>query len=261
MLRLSPVRVKGGAAWEHPPFWTGGRSPYEWGNVMKVGFGDFYPPGPGGARDNLRFLFLERVRVNCPAVLRELREIVATSQRFKLTSHREALTTWSEKNGLSDSWAIDVAIETLAYWQGHAGDFWVYPNAGKGYLSPFDEEVRLSWDPTVETWTDFNRRARAALEGYRTRTKDIAKRDGFQPVPRRNLEHLDWLVSWQVKKLSRPEIADRANVTPDAVKKATKRLAKEMGLKTLRRGPQFGSGLVSVRSSYILGRSPDMVER
>ena len=41
---------------------------------MKVGFGDYYPPGPGGAEDYLRMAFLECVRVNCPAVLRELRE-------------------------------------------------------------------------------------------------------------------------------------------------------------------------------------------
>ncbi len=152
------------------------------GNDMKVGFGDCYAPGPGGAQDHLRFLFLERVRVQCPAMLRELQENLKV----------------------------------------HDGD--------KGYLSPFDDEVRLSWDPTVETESAFSKRARRSLAEYRARTKHIAEQAGFQPVPRRSIEHLDWLVSWQAKKLSRREIADRANVSQDAVKKATKRLAKEMGL-------------------------------
>ena len=124
------------------------------GNDMKVGFGDCYAPGPGGAQDHLRFLFLERVRVNCPAVLRELRQRAAEVPADDETI-REVLTAWGEKYGLSDPWITDVAIETLKY--GHAGNSWVYPNADKGYLSPFDEEVRLSWDPTVETWTAWQR--------------------------------------------------------------------------------------------------------
>ena len=203
---------------------------------MKVGFGAY--DAPGGAQDHLRFLFLERVRVNCPAVLRELRQRAAEVPADDETI-REVLTAWGEKYGLSDPWITDVAIETLKY--GHAGNSWVYPNADKGYLSPFDEEVRLSWDPTVETWTAFDRRTRAALEDYRTRTEAKAKQAGFQPHPeRRNLEHFDWLVQWQVDKLGRKEIAQRANVSEDAVKKAVKRLANEMGL-TLRLGSQFAS--------------------
>ena len=211
---------------------------------MKVGFGDYYPPGPGGAEDYLRMAFLERVRVNCPAVLRELRENFLP--RYALVADatageqvRPVLTRWAKKIGLSDAWAIDVAIETLEYWHSHAaaGDFWVYPNVGEGYLSPFDDDVRLLWDPTVEPEGDFTNRARRSLAEYRARIKDIAKRAGFRRTPeRRNPQHLDWLVWWQVEKLGRKEIAERANVSQDAVKKALKPLAKEMGLLTFRRG-------------------------
>ena len=41
---------------------------------------------------------------------------------------------------------------------------------------------------------------------------------------------------WQVEKLSRRRIAERANVSQDAVEKALKPLAKEMGLLSFRRG-------------------------
>ena len=84
--------------------------------------------------------------------------------------------------------------------------------------------------PYGRTESAFSKRARRSLAEYRARTKHIAEQAGFQPVPRRSIEHLDWLVSGQAKKLSRREIADRANVSQAAVKKATKRLAKEMGL-------------------------------
>lgn len=214
---------------------------------MKVGFGDYYPPGPGGAQDYLRMAFLECVRVNCPAVLRELREnflptyeTIADDEGITAGEHaREALKTWGRKFGLGDAWIIDVAIETLDYWHSHpgAGDFWAYPNAGEGPLSPFEDEVKLLWDPSVEPEGEFTKRARRSLAEYRARIKDSAKRAGFRRAPeRRNPEHLDWLVWWQVEKLPRRRIAERAKVSQDAVEKALKPLAKEMGLLTFRRG-------------------------
>ena len=101
------------------------------GNDMKVGFGDCYAPGPGGAQDHLRFLFLERVRVQCPAMLRELQENLKV----------------------------------------HDGD--------KGYLSPFDDEVRLSWDPTVETESAFSKRARGASRNTGREPNTLPNKPGF----------------------------------------------------------------------------------
>lgn len=95
------------------------------------------------------------------------------------------------------------------------------------------------WDPRMYTWNEFEKKLDAAFEKYkklyRARTENFMRENGYvEGKEKRNLEHFDWLVRYQIQGWGIGEIADyySANgkiITEDTISKALRNTANLVG--------------------------------
>ncbi|SNX52985.1 hypothetical protein [Thermoanaerobacterium sp. RBIITD] len=111
-------------------------------------------------------------------------------------------------------------------------------------LMPWHETSNLYWDPTLETWEDFNKKIDALFnrykELYKKRTEEFLRQNNFvKGKEKRKDEHFKWLVLYQVKYNEPEQITQMiTNEDPkgniviglDAVKDALKNTAEIVGL-------------------------------
>lgn len=113
----------------------------------------------------------------------------------------------------------------------------LYPWKGKG------------WDPRVDSWQEFEKEIDMAYnaykKAYRARTELFMKENGYLVGPeKRNIEHFQWLVRYQLQGWKVSQIADVYSkkgkiISEDAVYKALKCTAALVGI-TLRNNDKEG---------------------
>lgn len=210
--------------------------------------GDFYVPGFAsdgrtglvpGAPDTHRRIFLARASTLEPELLATLRNISVEDRR--------ALSAWAKRWHLTDRWSVLLARDTLRWWTNNPGaEGWEFEHHGIFVGSfPFKiEPLRLSFyhDPTWRRRRDFEKyvfeKVRQALKDYCDRVESSAVAAGLKRAPRRReLEHFDWIVRYQIKSEPFASIAQNASYKfkggRQTVRKAVVELAKYLEL-TLR---------------------------
>jgi hypothetical protein len=131
------------------------------------------------------------------------------------------MEAWGKRFDIAVDWVYDRAIATLRLWkaQGPGSSF---AGIGVSFGSPhYHEEIRFTlsapgWHPPHEQLAHFNARLGKSFEEYRRRyVKDLMERyrsSGHKRAPavraatEAQLRRFDWLVQWQTKKLTIPEI-------------------------------------------------------
>ncbi len=211
--------------------------------------GDFYVPGFAsdgrtglvpGASDTHRRFFLARASTLEPELLATLRNISVKDRR--------ALLPWAKRWHLTDGWCVLLARDTLRWWTNNPGaKGWEFEHHGifAGFF-PFKIEplrVQLFYhNPTWRRRRDFEKyvleQVRQALNDYCDRIESSAVAAGLKRAPRRReLEHFDWIVRYQIKSESFTSIAQNASYKfkggRQTVRKAVVELAKYLEL-TLR---------------------------
>jgi hypothetical protein len=214
-----------------------------WGN------GEFYVPEFAsherfavvpGAPDVHRRRFLERAAIVEPQLLPTLRSVAPDDGN--------ALSSWAKRWHLTDRWCVALARDT-ARWYAAQPDAQGWEFQGQGIFVgsfPFAiEPLQLGpfyHDPTWRSRGDFKayvlREARRAVDNYCERIKAAALAAGLKHAPRkREVEHFDWLVRYQVKGESFASIGATAsykfNGGRQTVRKAIIGLAEYLAL-TLR---------------------------
>ena len=150
------------------------------------------------------------------------------------------ISDWVERCHLERSegnWVVKQARNTQRVWT-DSDHLWQKLDPGitdfVGEMIYEPEPIALAWSPQSETLSAFRERARKALKDHEDGV--LVARDWTQPKANRNLERdLRWLVRFQVLGNSWSKVAARheAAVGVDAVRRAVRRLARQMGL-TLR---------------------------
>jgi len=160
-----------------------------------------------------------------------------------LTEVRKAARAWCTRWRLVDSWCLDFAYDTVLFWvrQPEHKDRWAEETSEWVHQHSFPRFHELKfdfggWSMVLQTWNDFEASARASFEKclteYRKEAELAATLGGLvRTKTKRRTEHFLWLAR-RVLKQQRPSEMARfsANVTADSVRKATTRLAKEIGL-------------------------------
>ncbi|WP_434578169.1 hypothetical protein [Thermoanaerobacterium thermosaccharolyticum] len=103
-------------------------------------------------------------------------------------------------------------------------------------LMPWYEHSILYWNPTLETWEDFNKRIDALFshykELYKKRTEEFLKQNNFvKGKEKQEDEHFEWFVRYQIQGWSKEKIAKEYYVTRQNVSNAIKEIANLVGLK------------------------------
>ena len=211
--------------------------------------GDFYVPGFAsdgrtglvpGASDTHRRFFLARASTLEPELLATLRNVAVKDER--------ALSAWAKRWHLTDRWCVLLARDTARWWTSNPGaEGWEFEHHGifAGFF-PFEiEPLRLGsfyHDPMWWRRRDFEKyvleKVRQALKDYCDRVESSAVAAGLKRAPRRReLEHFDWIVRYQIKSESFVSIAHNASYKfkggRQTVRKAVVELAKYLEL-TLR---------------------------
>ena len=211
--------------------------------------GDFYVPGFAsdgrtgavpGAPDTHRRLFLARASTLEPELLTTLRNVAVKD--------KHGLSAWAKRWHLTDQWCVLLARDTARWWASNPGaEGWEFENHSifAGFF-PFEIKplrFRLFYhDPTRRPRRDFEKHV---LEEVRQTLKDycdLIERGpvaaGLKRAPRRReLEHFDWIVRYQIKAESFASIARNASYKfkggRQTVRKAVVELAEYLAL-TLR---------------------------
>lgn len=102
------------------------------------------------------------------------------------------------------------------------------------------------WDPRNDTWGEFEKKLDAAYkkykELYRERTEAHLERKGYvEGKEKRNKEHFEWLVRYQIQNWTVKEIADYYSkddkiLSEDTIKKALSNTASMVGLQLRKHG-------------------------
>lgn len=97
------------------------------------------------------------------------------------------------------------------------------------------------WDPRVETWSEFEEDLDATFKKYKqlykVRTRLFMEQHGYtEGKEKRNKEHFEWLVRYQLQEWSIKKIADyystkNTTLVEDTVRKAVTSTAKLIGLR------------------------------
>lgn len=180
--------------------------------------GEFYVPGFSsderlalipGAADTHRRLFLVRAAKLEPDLLTTLRAV---------DDSESAMQAWAARWHLADLWCVLLAADTKRWWADHEGaDGWGFENsiACAGHFPCRIEPLRFGpfyYDPTRLRCEDFQKHVlaevRGALKQYCDRVAADAAMAGLKRTPRkREIEHFDWLVRYQIKGESFASIA------------------------------------------------------
>lgn len=97
------------------------------------------------------------------------------------------------------------------------------------------------WDPRTTTWSDFEKSMDSAYKKYKKlykeRTKSYMAENGYvEGTQKRNKEHFEWLVRYQIQGWSIQEIADfysteKKTLAEDTIRKGLSATAKVLDLK------------------------------
>ncbi|AST57377.1 mitochondrial outer membrane protein IML2 [Thermoanaerobacterium thermosaccharolyticum] len=103
-------------------------------------------------------------------------------------------------------------------------------------LMPWYEHSILYWNPTLETWENFNKRIDALFsrykELYKKRTEEFLKQNNFVKGKEKQEDvHFEWFVRYQIQGWSKEKIAKEYYVTRQNVSNAIKEIADLVGLK------------------------------
>jgi hypothetical protein len=211
--------------------------------------GDFYVPrfasdgrtgSVPGAPDTHRRLFLARASTLEPELLATLRNVPVKDKR--------ALSAWAKRWHLTDQWCVLLARDTARWWTSDpSAEGWEFENHSifAGFF-PFEIKplrLRLFYhDPTWRPRRNFEKyvleEVRQALKDYCDRIEGSAVAVGLKRAPRRReSEHFDWIVRYQIKGESFASIARKASYKfmggRQTVRKAVVELAEYLEL-TLR---------------------------
>lgn len=163
---------------------------------------------------------------------------------------RDLLLRWSHKWRLEDDWCLEAAVETLAEWSAEGDDPEPRPLYYLGTQMieiPFnEEELRFSfshrgWSPTLETWETakewIDDGYREALKEYKERVERLSRERGLVPVRQtkhRVGDHMEWLARVVLDEDEYDRIAaDHGSITRQAVSKAVRMQAREIGLESI----------------------------
>jgi hypothetical protein len=156
----------------------------------------------------------------------------------------KALTEWARKFNLTDSWLLDLSLQTLYRWESNASALQDLHWADRGYETPpvilTSEEARFhfsdpGWLPAHETWRQYEAKIKSnfnhQLEEYKSRTVNLAEGRGFEQQPEvRNPNHFKWLARYQVLGESPSKIADHFNVPDEnTIWRAVTKTADQIG--------------------------------
>jgi hypothetical protein len=181
--------------------------------------GDFYVPGFAsdgrtgsvpGAPDTHRRFFLARASTLEPELLATLKNVPVKDKR--------GLSAWAKRWHLTDQWCVLLARDTARWWTSHpSAEGWEFEHQSIFAGSfPFTiEPLRFRefyHDPTWRRRKDFEKyvheQVRQALKDYCDRIERGALAAGLKRAPRRReLEHFDWIVRYQIKRESFASIA------------------------------------------------------
>ncbi|MCH5460943.1 hypothetical protein [Bacillus cereus] len=97
------------------------------------------------------------------------------------------------------------------------------------------------WDPRMYSWSEFEKKLDLAYkkykELYRERTENFMKENGYvEGKEKRNMDHFDWLVRYQIQEWNTKEIADyystnKKVISEDTISKALHNTASLVGFK------------------------------
>ena len=208
--------------------------------------GDFYVPGLAhdfrtgfvpGAPDTHRRCFLERASILEPQLLETLRAVSPNAE--------QALMAWAHRWHLTDHWCLVLARDTLRWWASQPGARgWEFQAKGI-FIGMFPFAIHpltlepFYYDPTWRRRGDFKRhvldKVARVIERYCDRVEGDALAAGLKRSPRkREVEHFDWLVRYQVKGESFASIAQNASYKfrggRQTVRKAVVELGKYLSL-------------------------------
>lgn len=229
-------------------------------------------PGPYDLADRaigkaqLQAEFFNRVDVIAPMVFTELRTDVYpafkahpdhTDLDWRYFSafdgadhdHLAELVTWLRRWHVEVPWFARFACDALDTWTMMEPvdpcAFWRHRTCGgSAFYSPLPSVPHTlqlpRWDGLWQDWAEIEAAMRNAFDAYiphyRALVEGLIQQSGMQPAEhRRNIDHLNWLIRYQVLGLSRREIAERLSdtaqnvndladdeITEDAVRKAIK---------------------------------------
>jgi hypothetical protein len=211
--------------------------------------GDFYMPGFAsdgrsglvpGRPDLQRRLFLKRAAMLEPRVLATLRKVRADDEL--------GLSNWAERWQLTDPWCLALARDTIRWYaRDPKAQGWRFE--GKGlFVGNFPFKITplrfgpFYYDPTSRRPAEFKQyvceRVNEGLDYYCKQIEETARTLGLKRAPRRREpEHFDWLVRYQVKAESFASIAQNSSYKfqggRQTVRKAAVALAEDLAL-TLR---------------------------
>jgi GNAT superfamily N-acetyltransferase len=207
--------------------------------------GDFYVPELAsdgrtgwvpGTPDTHRRLFLERAATLEPDLLASLRRVTADDAR--------ALSSWAKRWHLTDPWCLALARDT-ARWYAAQPDAQGWEFEGKAIFAgmfPFAIEPlelrSVYYDPTWQRRGIFKRhvleQVARDVDNHCDRIEAAALDAGLKRVSRkREVEHFDWLVRYQIKGDPYASIAQNASYKFKGGRKAIVDLAEHLAL-TLR---------------------------
>ena len=186
--------------------------------------GDFYVPRLAsdgrtgwvpGTPDVHRRFFLERAAMLEPKLLATLRRVTG--------ANAHALSSWAKRWHLTDRWCLALARDT-ARWYAEQPDAQGWEFEGKAIFAgmfPFAiEPLQLGaaayYDPTWQRRGIFKRhvleQVARAVDDYCDRIEAAAREAGLKRVSRkRESEHFDWLVRYQIKGEPYASIAQNAS--------------------------------------------------
>jgi hypothetical protein len=173
--------------------------------------------------------FLESVKRVVPEAFTELCEI-AKDHNLETQGPRRA--EWQQRWGLTAEWCRLAAFHTANAYPEMPPSF-IYPEfQASGSFKPLTAPELPAFDPTRETWAEYERSCRRLLAEYRLQSYTAAERQKFQPVEdRRSLRmHLTWLAAYQCLGASISAIAEAADMERFAIDYGVKNTAKLIGL-------------------------------
>ncbi len=170
---------------------------------------------------------------------------------------RECLRQWARRYSLLEQWCLERALATLDRWvddePGEETPGWAATVTSIGRVTDDDEERLFSfedrgWEPAEELWGRAEARIRAAFEEqlatYRELMEARAASKGMERTPsaKKNPEHYEWLVHFQVQQWRPARIAEQYSTEDNtleesAIRMALKGTAASLGLR-LRRPPK-----------------------
>lgn len=210
--------------------------------------GDFYLPGLSSdgrtalvpcAADTHRRVFLVSAGKLEPELLATLRDVGKSGR---------SLLAWAERWHLRDRWCVVLAQDTLDWWANEpAAEGWEFERSVTiaGFFPFAIKPLQFGpfyYDPTWRRRREFQKQVldqvRQALDEYCDRTEADALTAGLKRAPRkRETEHFDWLVRYQVRGESFAAIARSSsykfNGGRQTIRKAVVELADYIAL-TLR---------------------------